>query len=152
MIVEQIRNDMPKENRQLDTIKMSLNEYMLRFDKIKTLGDRAFIYILIENSSGLPIAYTETWFFSSQRDLATQGDTGVLHDYRGKKLGIVLKYKMLDKILADPRNASIFYWGTTNASSNLHMIRINTELDYKVNGIWNVYEYSRENLENILSK
>ncbi|MHA2104045.1 MAG: GNAT family N-acetyltransferase [Candidatus Hodarchaeales archaeon] len=150
LLVQRIRNDMPKEGRQLEEIKLSVEEYMQRFDKIKTLGDRSLTYVAVEDSSGLPIAFTETWFFASQPELASQGDTGVLHEYRGKKLGLTLKYKMISYILSNPRNNSIKHWGTHNAVSNIHMIRINDELNYKENAIWKVYEYSKDQLQKIV--
>jgi GNAT superfamily N-acetyltransferase len=150
LLVQRIRNDMPKEGRQLDEIKLSVEEYMQRFDKIKTYEDRSLTYVAVEDSSGLPIAFTETWFFASQPDLASQGDTGVLHEYRGNKLGLTLKYKMISEILSNPRNNSLKYWGTHNAISNIHMIRINDELGYKENAIWTVFEHTKDQLQKII--
>lgn len=150
ILVERIKNDMPKEERMLDELKISVEDYLKRYERIKTFNDHAITFVMIDNVSHLPIAYTETWFYWGQPDLAAQGDTGVLHEYRGKKLGLTLKYQMLNEILNNEDFKEVEHWGTHTASSNLHMIKINEELGYEENGVWTVFEIKVENLRNLI--
>ncbi|MCE7741803.1 MAG: hypothetical protein GOP50_05040, partial [Candidatus Heimdallarchaeota archaeon] len=74
---------------------------------------------------------------------------GVLHEHRGNGLGLVLKYQMLERLL---NSKQVKFWSTGSSSVNVHMNRINEILGYKK---WNseiVYEFTKEELKDYISK
>ena len=144
-LVERIKNSMPHEGRKQEPVKIKPEEYKKRYEKTQKLSQESYTWVAIDIKIGKPIAFTESWFYLNNPEIVIQGDTGVMTTYRGNKLGLTLKYKMLEFLLTSEITKKGQYWTTNNAQSNKHMIAINTELKYKENGIFYVYYLSKEN-------
>lgn len=110
--------------------------------KLKHIFCESFTIVAVDRSTSKPIAMTEIWNKFEAPDVANQSDTGVIFEHRGKKLGLTLKYQMLDYLLTSEGTKNVKLWSTGNAASNKHMLAINDELNYKEDGIWKVFYLS----------
>lgn len=139
-------NDMPKEDSSWDDIDMNEEDFDNQYKRSILEKSISWAFVATDKT-GKPVAMTETKIFPHYTPLYSyQWDTGVLASYRGNKLGLTLKYLMLNKLLTDSRSKNVKYWSTYNASSNKHMININDELKYQINALWKEYEFNKEKL------
>jgi GNAT superfamily N-acetyltransferase len=145
-MVEQIWNDMPREEMAFGEDVLTVNRYKEIVDYSIRKGDRNFGIAITIKESTEPIAHTRVMYNKFDPDVIEQDDTGVIHEHRGNGLGLALKYKILEKILTE---TSAKYWITSNAKSNKHMIRINEKLKHKVVSKRVVYDFGREEWEKI---
>ena len=149
-MLEQLDNDMPRDDLTQEDSVITEEDFLnwFKFDKKGELTE--WLYIAVDKD-GLPIAMTETRIRSGTPHIANVGDTGVLKEHRGKKLGLTLKYLMLQKLLTDPISKDkVKTWITFNAKSNKHMIAINDELGYVQSSLEHVYEFPIEKLKRFI--
>jgi GNAT superfamily N-acetyltransferase len=151
-LVEHMKNSMPYEDRIHEKVVLKVEEYKKRYEKTNLLDQESYTFVAIDNSNKIPVAFTESWFKLSQPQIVSQADTGVLTSFRGKKLGLTLKYRMLEFLLTYEKTINALYWSTNNAKSNKYMLAINNELNYEENGIFKVYYLSKENLIELVKK
>lgn len=151
-MLERLGNDMPRDDLTQEDAVITEEDFLnwVNSEKVSELTE--WIYVAVDKN-GLPIAMTETKIRGSAPHLAYVGDTGVLKEHRGKKLGLTLKYLMLQKLLSDPKGKDkVKYWITFNASSNTHMIVINDELGYVQSSLEHTYEFPIKNLRDYFLK
>lgn len=147
-MLERIDNDIPRDDLSLEDSVLTEEDFLIWFKSEKLDKLTEWIYIAVDKNY-LPIGMTETKIRASAPHLAYIGDTGVLNEHRGNKLGLTLKYLMLEKLLTDPISKDkVKYWITFNANSNKHMIAINDELGYVQSSLEYTYEFPIENLKN----
>lgn len=142
-LIENLKNDMPKDNKIQDKKTLDVKKYMTRYDKISKLKCESYTFVITDKDSK-PIAMTECWNKWESPDHARQSDTGVLFKHRGNQLGLTLKYQMLQYLLTNPDCKNVIFWSTGNASSNKHMLAINKELKYKEDGIFKIFYINKD--------
>ncbi len=149
-IVEEIWNDMPTEDLSIEKEKLT-PEFFNISRKRAEIGDYHIWTVVVRHiPSGKIAGYTDVYVDYNFPDLIHQGDTGVIRDFRGNRLGLTLKYIMLERILSDPRLSGSKYIQTHNAGSNSNMIAINDELGYEEVAIIPEYEIKKSDLLDVL--
>lgn len=146
-MLERLRNDMPWDDMTPEITVITEEDFLnwFKFDKEGELNE--WIYIAV-TKDGLPIAMTETRIYSGTPHIANVGETGVLREHRGEKLGLTLKYLMLQRLLSNPMSKDkVKYWITFNAKSNKHMIAINDELGFVQSSLEHTYELPLDKLK-----
>ena len=89
---------------------------------------------------------TDIKFHPSLPTIVHQGLTGVLQEYRGRNLGMLLKTDML--LTIKERFKEVIYIDTGNADENAPMLRINHELGFKRAHSWKAYKFQIQDLLN----
>ena len=147
-LVERVKNDMPREGVRLENETLAEERFFNEYKYAKEEKMTNWVYVAIEKKTQKPIAYTETRIWMDTPEVQEQMGTGVLKDHRGNKLGLTLKFQMLNKLLTDPLTKERGqYWRKMNAVSNKWMIAINDELGYQEDSRWNTYEFNVEKLK-----
>ncbi len=147
-LLVELDNDMPRDDSIMEDHSFTEEDYVNAFTDSTDPGYNHWILIAVENESQLPIAMTETFFRLSNPNLAFVGDTGVKREHRGKRLGLILKTLMLERLLSDPLTKDrVRYWITFNAKSNSYMISINDQLGYIQSSLEHQWEVSIEKLK-----
>jgi GNAT superfamily N-acetyltransferase len=150
-LMQDLINDMPREDSQLEDLILNEKDYMnwYKFDKENKMT--YWIYIAVDLKTNMPVAMTETRIWEEVPEISYVNDTGVIKAHRGKQLGLTLKYLMLERLLTHEKTkGKVLYWITFNAGSNKHMISINNELQYIESGITTQYEISIYEFQNYL--
>ena len=147
-VVENIWNEFPREDMSYEDVVLTPERYQEIYDLNAMKGDKNLAYVVVYKETNKPIGFTTSNLNEFQPWIIWQDDTGITQTHRGKGLGLAIKYQMLEKILQE---TDAKYWFTGNASSNVHMIRINKELKYKKWKSEFVFEFSREDLSKRLS-
>lgn len=150
-LVERIWNTVPREDGTWDDEEVTSEFHKSLYSCRKVLKQKIFTIIALEKSTKLPIGYTETIISEYNPHVAEQWDTGVISEHHGKSLGLTLKYLMLDRLISDPRTSNIRYWKTSNASTDVHILRINKLLGYKEYWISCGYEVTKDRVYSILN-
>jgi GNAT superfamily N-acetyltransferase/RimJ/RimL family protein N-acetyltransferase len=100
--------------------------------RIRLQGLRPYTVAARHDATGELAALTQVEIPSDQEDWAFQGLTAVVRAHRGRRLGLLLKMAMLERLAdAEPQIQRIL---TGNAGGNQHMIAINEALGYRILG------------------
>jgi GNAT superfamily N-acetyltransferase len=87
---------------------------------------------------GEAVAFTELGVSGHQPDRAYQWDTLVLPEHRGRRLGLLLKATVLERLQADsPATRMVTTW---NAEVNAPMIAVNERLGFRPNGTLSTWQ------------
>lgn len=150
--LEQIWNDMPSEELSFEDERINERHFEVMKERIKTRGTHNWLIVCIEKETGNPVGMTDVFLDYRFPELLYQGDTGVIREHRGKRLGLTLKYLMLEDILSDERLKDAKYIQTHNAHSNEPMIRINNDLGYEEVAMLREYEIRKNDLLKLIGK
>jgi hypothetical protein len=127
-MLEEIWNDMPLEELTFEDEILDIARYQEMLKRQILMGYDLLTFVAIHKETNNPVGMTMTYITKFQPHLGLQQDTGVIRSHRGKRLGLTLKYQMLEKLLTDTK---ITKWQTGNAGSNEHMLRINEVLNHE---------------------
>jgi GNAT superfamily N-acetyltransferase len=84
----------------------------------------------MDTASGSVAAMTELDVYPHRPEFGYQGDTVVLAEHRGRRLGYCVKADMLRWLLAERPGLERIY--TSSAGTNEHMLRVNREIGFAV--------------------
>jgi len=141
LMIDRVVNDIPIENRSLDTLKYSYErlrediKYFLKFKSTSHLFPARHI------ETGDPVGLTFGVLNPYYPEVCYQDLTGVMYEHRGNGLGLAIKYQLLAKLLED---TEITLWATQNASTNKHLLRINEILGHKLWTEFDNFEIKKE--------
>lgn len=92
-------------------------------------GIEQYTVVAVYAASGDVVGLTEVAFHPHRSDRAYQGDTVVLPEHRGHRLGVAMKSHMLRWLARErPELREI---RTSTGASNVYMVRVNHELGFK---------------------
>lgn len=91
-----------------------------------------------EDATARFAGFTDVFWHPGRPTLLHQGNTGVLPEYRGHGLGRWLKATMLDRVLRERPMVRLVETG--NADSNAPMLKINTELGFRLHAVHRVWQ------------
>ena len=147
-LIQCVWNDMPRENLSDEDMEITTERYNETRQLVRATYDTFFSYVVVEKKTNDPIGITTSVLIDEyQPNIAWQWETGILQEFRGKGLGLALKYQMLEKLLTST-NAKI--WSTGSSSVNVHMHRINKILGYKQFNSELVLEFTTEEIRKIV--
>ena len=121
-MIERNWNAMPNEDQSLEDTVITPERLRESFDYRIKRGDEYFTVLATHKDSKKFAGYTMTRVNKNMPEVGIQHDTGVLSEYRGNRLGLTMKYKLLQHL---KNNTSVIYWETGSAASNIYMERIN---------------------------
>lgn len=101
--------------------------------EIRKAQGRRFVEAVARHlPTGRLVAYTTVNLSAAEPDVAYQGDTLVMREHRGHKLGLRLKAAVALELM--DHAPQVRHWRTWNAQSNAPMIAVNEELGHVVDG------------------
>ncbi|MHA1200750.1 MAG: hypothetical protein ACTSQF_15630 [Candidatus Heimdallarchaeaceae archaeon] len=127
-MVQEIWSDMPLEELTYEDEVLSVERYQEMIQRQRLSGNYIMTYVAIHQQTNDIAGVTVSYINEYQPKIAKQQDTGVVKRHRGNRLGLALKYQMLEKLLFETKAIK---WTTGNAGSNEHMLRINELLKYE---------------------
>jgi GNAT superfamily N-acetyltransferase len=101
-------------------------------------GERRHVVAARHDGSGRLVAFTAVFVSPECPTWGGQGDTVVLPEHRGSRLGLLVKCTMLaDLRELEPQLRCIATW---NAASNTHMVAINEALGFVIRDLWEEWQ------------
>jgi GNAT superfamily N-acetyltransferase len=132
-----VMNGMNDAPRDADVEAMSLPLERVRAGEQHTRdgGDDSYTVLARRTSDGAPAGYTRVFLRADRKDVwAHQGDTTVLRQHRGHRLGLLLKLTNLFWLRErEPHLDRVITW---NATSNAHMLAINEAMGFELLDEW----------------
>lgn len=106
---------------------------------VVTSGSHCYTTIARRTSDGAPAGYTRIYLEADRSDgWGRQGDTTVLAEHRGHRLGLLLKVSNTVWLHeSEPHLDQIVTW---NATSNAHMLAINEAMGFTLLDEWNIWQ------------
>lgn len=126
----QLTNDAPREQLDFEDRKITSKQVLDMEQYQMARGQQRWTMFVIDQASGRFAGFTEVFWNPNRPHLLTQGFTGVHPDFRGHSLGRWLKAAMIGKVIRERPQVKIVRTG--NANSNVPMLKINTEMGYKL--------------------
>ncbi|MHA2100778.1 MAG: GNAT family N-acetyltransferase, partial [Candidatus Kariarchaeaceae archaeon] len=139
---QSIFDDTPLEELTWERELFTEEKFLEKYKSHLVLGYNYHTFVALKGDE--VAGMTDVQINNMQPLVAEQLITGVIRNFRGNKLGLTLKYQMLEKLITD---TDVKYWETDNAGSNEHMIRINNELGFKEWLIGYMYETQLSDLQ-----
>ncbi len=148
-IVEQVWNDMPREDLTEEDMNITVERYQAIQERNKKTGQKYISFVAVHEETEKPVGYTTFAINKYQPAIAWQDETGIIPEHRGNGLGLAIKYLSLLTLLKETKAK---YWRTSSAQSNKYMHRINEILGHKIWQSEPVYEFERKIVEELLSE
>jgi hypothetical protein len=136
-IYQNIEDDVPQISQE---IKPSTVDIIWLKKRLR--GKTSFIGVLVNLKLNKPIAISEFRVYNGFETIIFQGNTGVLEEFRGKRLSQLLKQLSIG--LIQKSHPEIKYWHTNNESTNFPMLRVNLDLGFKLISQRLLYFVNRE--------
>ena len=138
-LVSHVSDSMPSEGLIKKDRSVTGEIISSAYEALRKKGNEITTVIIMKGK--VPVGYSEAVIDPFQKDVARQKNTGVDQAERGKKLGLTMKYHLLDYLLSET-NAEFLVAST--ALSNIFMININEKLGFKELALERTYELSLE--------
>ena len=148
--LKDVMNTAPFDELELEAFKITPELIREEEASLKARGQRKWVVASRHRSSGDLAGYTETYWSPSNPRVLNQGDTGVVAQHRGNRLGRWLKAAMLGEVLKD--KPELQFIRTGNADSNDAMLKINHDMGFKPYKAVTVWQLETEALAAYLSQ
>jgi GNAT superfamily N-acetyltransferase len=136
VLQQRMSRDAPTDDLALEEETWDADRLREQQERLRSAGRRIVETVARHLPTRRIVAFSQASVSASEPDLAYQQDTLVLREHRGHGLGLRLKAANALRIMDElPGVTSVRTW---NSASNEHMLAVNRELGYIVDG------YSRE--------
>ena len=131
-------DDMPHDDLQAGTQRKTVEQLVGADAMLVGSGEARWSAFAREVGSDRFAGVTDVFLRSWDPAVVHQGNTGVLHTHRGRRLGWWLKAAMARKVIDDVPEARIIRTG--NAFSNAHMLAINDAMGFRETSVTTTWE------------
>ena len=147
-MAEILENDMPIGELSSEYQVITEEDYRESLERGTKVGLMNLTIVAKHSETGKLVGFSQGRIIPKDNPLRCwQDDTGVLREHRGSKLGLTLKYQLLQKLLEE---TEVAYWTTSNEVTNVHMLKINQLLKHEEWINQKGYEITREEWEKFL--
>ncbi|MHA1125601.1 MAG: GNAT family N-acetyltransferase [Candidatus Heimdallarchaeota archaeon] len=147
-MIERNWNAMPQEDQHIEDTVLTTERLRKFFDYRIKRRDDFYTVLAIHQDSKKFAGYTMTRVNENMPEVGIQHDTGVLSEYRGNRLGLTMKYALLQHL---KNSTSVIFWETGSAASNIYMEKINVILKHKPLKTKLVFEFTKDKLRTALN-
>jgi len=148
--LHEVMNQQPYDDLDVEEFHITGEQLRQIEANLVAQGIERWTFYVQEQATNKLAGYTELAFVPDRPAVASQGDTGVFPEFRGKGLGRWLKAVMLEKVLAE--RPSVHFVRTGNADSNAAMLKINRELGFKPYLSQTIWQVETEKVRDYLTK
>ena len=134
-LVSHISESMPLEGLKEKNRSVTDEMIYTMYDKLRKKENEIITVIAMKGK--VSVGYSEALIEPFQKDIARQKNTGVDQAERGNKLGLTMKYHLLDYLLSE---TTVEFLVASTALSNSFMINVNEKLGFKELAIERIYE------------